>query len=559
MGASVPELAAPVVLVAQRPVLQAARRAWHNPFVPLGLLVLAAGVGAAAVWPALRVLAQPRPEDWLSFLSSPRWLRITANTLWIATLSTLTATAVGFAFAFAVTRARVPLAGVLRYAMLLPLVSPPFVSGLAFLLLFGRRGLITYELLGLTVDVYGWHGLWFVQTLAYYPIAALALIGVLQGIPPTLEYAAQDLGAKPGRVFRTLVLPLTTPGLASAALLVAILALGDFGNPMLVGGPFKVLATEAYAQVTGWYNLGMAAVLSVVLLIPTLVVFVVQRRLLGRRSFVTISGKGAPLSPPAVGPVVRWSLFALCAGVIVVTLAVYGVVLYGAFAYTWGVDWRVTLRNFEYTLLRMSVLWNSVRFAATAGFLGAFLAVVAAFLVHRHRFPGRGVLDFIMVLPAAVPGTLMGIGYILAFNEPPLVLTGTGTIIVLSMLIRVLPVGYRAGVAMLHQIGPAMEESATDLGARPPRVFRTIIFPLLRPAFAGAVIYGFIRSMNTLSSIVFLISPGTSVASSSILALAEHGQWGRASALAVSVMLISLVVLGIARLVLGPRFRLFDT
>ncbi|MDR7520190.1 MAG: iron ABC transporter permease [Armatimonadota bacterium] len=533
------------------------RRAGHNPVVPAALVVLALTLGISVLYPAMRVLSQPRLADWSAYLSSARWLRITGQTLWITLLSTFTATAVGFAFAFAITRARVPLSGLFKVGMLMPLVAPPFVFGLSFLLLFGRRGLITYEVLGLTTDVYGWHGLWLVQTLAFFPVAALALVGVLNAIPATLEYAAQDLGARPGWVFRTVSLPLATPGLASAALLVAIFVLGDFGNPTLVGGPFKVLATEAYAQLTGWYDLNMAATLSLVLLMPTLGVFLVQRYLLEGRSYTTVAGRASMLSPPPVASEIRWGLFILCGAVVLLEMAIYAVVLYGAFASVWGVDWRPTLTNFEYTWLRTRELWNSTRFAATAAGAGSFVAIVAAYLVHRHRFPGRGALDFAMVLPAAVPGTLMGIGYILAFNEPPLLLTGTGTIITLAMLVRVLPVGYRSGVALLHQIGQTLEEGAADLGAPPPHVFRTIIFPLLRPAFVGAAIYGFIRSMNTLSSVVFLISPGNSVASASILALAEHGQWSRASAMAVSLMVISIGGLAAARVVMGPRFRLF--
>lgn len=544
--------------MAQVTVVRAAQRVRYNPAVPAALVALAAALGVAVILPALHVLTQPRLADWAAYLESSRWLRITVNTLWITFLSTCSATAVGFAFAFAIVRARIPLAGVFKVGMLLPLIAPPFVSGLSFLLLFGRRGLITYELLGLTTDVYGWHGLWFVQTLAFFPIAALAVVGVLNGIPATLEYAAQDLGARPGWVFRTIVAPLSSPGVASAALLVAIYVLGDFGNPMLVGGPFKVLATEAYGQVTGWYNLSMAATLSLVLLIPTLAVFLTQRYVLERRSYTTIGGRGGTLDLPPVAPVVRWGLLAVCGSIVLLELAIYGVVVYGSVARIWGIDWRPTVTNFEYTLLRTGELWNSTRFATTAAVAGSLMAVVAAFLVHRHSFPGRGLLDFAMVFPAAVPGTLMGIGYILAFNQPPLLLTGTGAIIVLAMLVRVLPLGYRAGVALLHQIGRALEEGAADLGAPPLHVFRTIVFPLLRPAFVGAVIYGFVRSMNTLSSVVFLISPGNSVASASILALAEHGMWGRASALAVGLMGISITVLLTARLVLGPRFKLFD-
>ena len=225
------------------------------------------------IFPVVRVLAQPGLTEWWRLFTDPRWLRLGGNTFLIAVLSTASAVALGFLFAYATSRPDVPLRHLFKLVAILPLVSPPFVGGLAFILLFGRRGLVTYSLLGLSGDIYGWHGLWMVQTLAFFPIAYLSLAGVLRRINPTLEYAAQDLGVHGLRLFCTVTLPLATPGLASAALLVGIYTLSDFGNPMLVGGAFKVLATETYTQITGWGDIGMAAALSAALLLPSLVLF----------------------------------------------------------------------------------------------------------------------------------------------------------------------------------------------------------------------------------------------------------------------------------------------
>lgn len=516
-------------------------------------------LGLFVLLPLGRVLSEPGWAEWARLLTTPRYLRLLGNTLLIATLSTVSAVAVGFLFAYATSRPDVPLRPLLKLVAILPLVSPPFVGGLAFILLFGRRGLVTYSLLGLGGDIYGWHGLWMVQTLAFFPIAYLTLAGVLRRINPTLEHAAQNLGARGFRLFRTVTLPLALPGLASAGLLVGIYTLSDFGNPMLVGGPFKVLATETYTQITGWGDLRMAAALSGALLVPSLALFLLQRYWVeGGGSYATVTGRGSFAEPPPTSWVVRWGLFAACGLVALVLVATYLVVLIGAFARTWGVDWRPTLANFEYTVFRGGQLWNSVRFAATAAMGGSLFSVLAAFLIQRKRVRGRAALDFAAVLPAALPGTLIGVAYILAFNTPPLALTGTGFIVVAAMLFRTIPVGYRAAVASLAQIAPGIEESAADLGARPLRTLRDVTLPLIRAAFTGALVFTFVRSMTTLSAVVFLISPGNVVASASILALAEHGDWGQASAMAASLMTAIFLVLLAFRLLTGGRLRLFE-
>jgi iron(III) transport system permease protein len=521
-------------------------------------VLIAAALLLLVLWPTIRLLVYPDADHWARFFTTSRFWGIVRNTMVMTVLATVTATIVGFVFAYALSRPDMPGRPVFRVMSILPLVSPPFAIGLAILLLFGRRGLITYEWLGLTIDVYGWQGLWLAQTIGYYPVAALVLSAVLRSQGPAMEWAAHDLGQNWWGIMRSVTMPLAIPGLASAALLVGMNVLTDFGNPLLIGGSFRVLAVESYTQVVGLSNLGMGAVLSVILVVPTLTFFFIQRRWLGGEAFVTVSGKESSLEPLPTPPAVRWSLFSVLALVSLFVGATYLTIILGAFTTAWGANWTPTLEHVEYMFLRSGELWNSTRFALIAGLICAFAAVLSAYFVHRRPMVLGRFFDTLAVLPGALPGTMVGIAWLLTFNTGLLVITGTATIIILNMVIRTLPVGYRAGVSALEQIGPSMDESASDLGAGAVRTFGTVMFPLLRTAFTAAFIYSFIESINTLSAVIFLVSPGNQLASVSIMGLAENGYWGQATALSAGLIVITLGVLLLFRVVGGGRIKLFD-
>ncbi len=539
-------------------LLSPVRQLALDPTAYLAIGVVAIFLLLFVLYPVVRVITFPKVATWRSFFEQARFVKILSNSLTVSGLTMLSATFVGFCFAYALSRPDFPGKPFFRAVSILPLISPPFVGGLAFILLFGRRGVITYGLLGLELDIYGWPGLWLVQTLAYYPVAVLSLSGVLRGINPTLEYAARDLGQGYWGTLRTVVLPLATPGIASAALLVSMYALADFGNPMLIGGNYRVLATEAYMQVTGLYNLPMAAVLSVALLVPTLGVFLLQRFWVDRKQYVTVTGKGGSLDPLPTPPVVKWALLVLLSLVSLVMVLVYGAIILSAFAKTWGVDWTITMANFGYAKAKLHDLWNSAYYALLAGLGTALFAVLSAYVVYRKSFAGRKILDFLAVLPGALPGTMVGIAWVLSFNGKPFMLTGTAAIVILCMLFRTLPVGYRSGVSALQQIDNSIEESAADLGANTFRTFIDVVIPLLKTAFTASLVYSFVKSINTLSAVIFLVSPGKNVAASSIMGLAEHGYWGQASALAVGLMGITFLALIAFRLVAGGKAKLFD-
>lgn len=533
-------------------------RGWWrgDPWLPVAYVALTAFLAVFVLYPVVLVTLAPGLEDWSRVVATPRWRHATLNTLTMVALSTSSSLVLGFLYAFAVTKGQVAGRRVFEVVPLLLLVTPPFVGGLAFLLLLGRRGLVTSTLLGLDVSIYGWHGLWLAQTLSFFPVAYVILRSTLLAVDPTLGQAARDLGASRSQVLRTITLPLATPGLLAAALFIAIAVLSDFGNPMLIGGRFRVLATEVYTQLTGWASVGTSAALGLLLLVPAALFFALQQRVQRRtrQRFATVGGRGMGLPEPPPAPLVRWTLFGVCALVTAFVAATYLVVVLGAVTRLWGVDTSLTGDHLRGVVRHLPELVNSVGFALVAAALCTGLSLVAAYLVQRCGVPLRSGLDLATLLPAAVPGTLMGVAYVLAFNTAPLRLTGTSSIIVLAMAVSYLPVGYRIFAAALAQVQPSLDDTARNLGASRMRTLVDVLVPLLRSAATAAFVFCFIQAVGTLSTVIFLVSFDTPLTSVTILNLAEQGQWGRAAALATTLVAVTFVALAAVRGVAGRGF-----
>ena len=389
---------------------------------------------------------------------------------------------------------------------LLPIITPPFVVGLGLILLFGRAGLVNQALealFGVTPSrwFYGVFGIWLAQLFAFTPIAFMIMRGVVQGVSPSLEEAAQTLRASRWQTFRTVTLPLLAPGLANAFLVGFIESMADFGNPIVVGGPYAVLSTEIFFAIVGaQYDQGRAASLSLVLTLFALAVFALQRRLLGRASYTTLTGKGdagvamalpAGLGRVVVGVTLPWLAF---------TVVVYVFAFVGGFVKTWGRDYTPTLAHLrtafdvqwgDYGLVWAGTAWNSLfttlKLAALAAPVCAGLGLLVAWLLARTQFRGQGAFEFGALLAFAIPGTVLGVSYILAFNVPPFELTGTAFIIVLCFVFRNLPVGVRAGTAAFKQIDKSLDEASTLLHASTATTLRRVVLPLLKPALVAAL------------------------------------------------------------------------
>jgi iron(III) transport system permease protein len=533
------------------------KRLLREPLLLTTIIVIFAALGLFVIYPVLRVLLYPSLRDFLALPGNERYITATLHTCVIVILSTSSATVVGFLFAYTFTRTTVPLKRLFRGIAILPLFSPPFMIAFSYILMFGRNGLVTYTLLGTRYNIIGWHGLWLSQTIAFFPIAALVMEGVLQSIAPSLEYAARNLGASGWRLFWTVILPLARPGVTGAALLVAIYVLADFGNPVMIAGHYTVLPTEAWARISGWGDVTGAAVLSSLMLIPAVGLFLAQRYWVGRRQYTTITGKVVLLTPPPTPWYVRWPLFAFCTLVSLLILCVFLGLLAGAFSRGWGFDYTPTLQHWQDVLANGRALINSLVFAAAAAIISSLLAIVASYLVARKSFPGRGLLDFVSILPAAIPGVVFGIGYSLAFNAPPLDLYGTAAIIILSLMSWNIPMGYQTGTGRLKQIAPSLGEAASNLGAGSLRTFWDVELPLLKSSLVSAFVVSFIRAVTTLSVIVFLVTNRNVVATFTILNLANDGYRGAAAALTTALLALTCIVLAASRLLFGRNVELF--
>jgi len=493
------------------------------------------------------------------------------NTLVLGVLAGVITTLLGLACALLVLRTAMPGKRLMRAMTVLPIITPPFVIGLALILLFGRSGLVTglmSEWFGIPRSrwIYGLPGVLLAQVLAFAPIAFLVLMGVVQGIAPSLEEAAQTLGAKHWQTFRSVTWPLLRPGLANAFLLGFVESLADFGNPLVLGGNFEVLSTKIFFAVVGAaHNQGMAAVLSIVLLVFTLGAFWLQQRWLGGKSYTTVSGKG----DAGMAAKLPTSVTALSAAVIipwvVLTVVIYAVILIGGFVKTMGRDYTPTLEHyrtgfsidFSHGLFFEGAAWPSLfttlEVAAIAAPLTALIGLLTAYLLTRQRFVGRHLLEFTTMLSFAIPGTVLGVAYILAFNVPPIEITGTGLILVIAFVFRNMPVGIRSGIAGLAQIDKSLDEASTTLRARSFTTLRRVVMPLLKPALVAALIYSFVRSITSVSAVIFLVSAEYNLSTAYIVGRVEAGEFGLA--IAYSSVLIVVMAVGIALIQFGVGER----
>lgn len=530
-----------------------------EPPLLITLILLSLMFALFIIYPFVKILLIPTGSDWLSFFKEQQFIKDFEHTIFSSLLSTASAIILGFIYAYTLNYTDIPGKKFFRVVGLLPTMAPSVVTGLAFIMLFGRRGIITYQLLGLKVDLYGWIGLWIVQTIAFFPLAYITISGVLKSISPNLELAAQNMGARGFTLFRTVTLKLATPGILSAFLLVAINSFADFGNPMLVGGNYRVLATEAYAQVTGTWNMGIASVLSVMLVIPTLLVFLIQKYFIDRKSYVTVTGKPTSgLNRNTVSKGAKWVLFTICSFMSLIIIMIFGIVICFACTKVFGVNNQITINNFTEGIIKSNAIKNSWFIAMTTAIITTFIGLVLAFVVSRKNFPGKNILDFLAMLPVSLPGTFIGLALILTFNKGLLPLTGTAAIIIIGMCLRQMPVGYRNAMAGFKQIDKSIEEASTNLGADSIITFRKIVVPMLKNAFSTSLVYSFMKSMNTLSTVIFLVSPRWMLASVSIMNNANRGFYGVASATAIGMMAIIMLTFGIVKLIFGNKINIFD-
>lgn len=494
------------------------------------------------------------------------------NTLALALLTAAGTTFLGTLMALMSERGNRRWQAPLRVLALMPIVTPPFVVGLGLILLFGRAGVVNQVLessFGIepTRWFYGMPGVLVAQLFAFTPIAFMIMRGVVQGVSPNLEEAALMLRADRRRAFFTVTLPLLKPGLANAFLVGFIESIADFGNPIVVGGQFSVLSTDIFFAIVGaQYDQGRAASLAWVLTLFALAVFAIQRGVLGKRNYTTVSGKGDAGIAMALPDGVRRTIHGIALPWIAFTMVVYLFAFAGGFVQTWGRDYTFTLNHFrtafalewgQFGIVWAGTAWNSLittlKLAGISAPLTAGFGLLIAWLLARNEFKGQGVFEFAALLAFAIPGTVLGVSYILAFNVPPLELTGTGLIIVLCFMFRNLPVGVRAGTAAFKQIDRSLDEASLMLRASTSQTLFKVVLPLLKPALVAALVYSFVRAMTTVSAVIFLVTAENELATTYIIGRVGNGDYGVALAYCTVLMILMAVAIAFVQWVVGER------
>jgi iron(III) transport system permease protein len=494
------------------------------------------------------------------------------NTLWLALLTAAGTTVLGTFIALVAERGNRRWQRPLNILALLPIITPPFVVGLGLVLLFGRAGLVNQFLewaFGIppTRWFYGLFGVWLAQMFAFTPIAFMIMRGVVQGVSPSLEEAAQTLRASRTRTFFTVTLPLLKPGLANAFLVGFIESIADFGNPIVVGGSYSVLSTEIFFAIVGaQFDQGRAASLALILTGFALAVFFLQQRALAGARYTTVSGKGDAGVAMALPDGVRRLSLGVAGPWLLFTVVVYVFAFIGGFVQTWGRDYTPTLAHFRtafdlqwgaHGLVWAGTAWNSlfttVKLAAIAAPICAGIGLLISWLLARTQFAGQRAFEFSALLAFAIPGTVLGVSYILAFNVPPFELTGTGIIIVLCFVFRNLPVGVRAGTASFQQLDRSLDEASTMLRAGTATTLRRVVLPLLKPAIVAALVYSFVRSMTTVSAVIFLVTAEYELATTYIIGRVGNGDYGVALAYCTVLIVLMSLATALIQLLVGER------
>ena len=490
--------------------------------------------------------------NYIKYFGTPRIFRSLTNSFVVSVMTMIITTVLAFFFAYALTRTTIRGKGFFNTVAFMPLIAPSIIQALALILLFGRNGLITAHLLKVDWSIYGAWGIIISEVLYCFPHALVILYTTLSAVDTRLDEAAESLGANALQVFWKVTVPSAKYGLLSAAALTFNLTITDFGNPVVIGGDFNVLATEIYAQVTNLYRFDLGATVSVILLVPSVAAFMFNYYVT-RKSFALISGAARPFIRSS-RPLRKWGFTLYCSLVSASIIMVFATVVMGSFVNVWPYDWSLTLKHYRFPSLGgYSAIWTSFWISLFVGLFGALFTLIAGYIVEKKKPFGVQLLYLLSVMPAAIPGLVLGLGYILAFNRPYYIFYGTPWIIIICVVIANFTLGTLSSISNIKNIDPSIEEAATSLGSTSISTFVRLIFPLSRVAFFQNFVYFFMRSMTTISAVIFLVSATVHLAAIEIIWLDNDGWTASADAMATCVIAIVLVMLGLLRIVMGKK------
>jgi iron(III) transport system permease protein len=547
-------------------------RDWDSLIMRLLLVLGVAWLLVGVVLPLVPMIArsfQDTTGNWvglsnyLTYLRTPALVQSFTNSVAIAVATTILSVLVGFIYAYALTRTAMPAKSFFRSLGLLSLYVPPLANAIGLIYLFGNQGLVTQgwfgNLPGLDINLYGFNGIVLGEFLYCFPQAVILLITALNLTDARLYEAATVLGASPIKTFFTVTLPSVKYGLISALFVCFILAFTDFGVPKVVGGNFNVLATDIYKQVIGQQNFAMGATISVFLLVPSVLAFVVDR-LIQRRQTALVTARSVPLQPQP-NPPLDWAMFGFCSLVVLFALGVFAAIILASLVKVWPYDFSLSLRNYDFSRVGgggYAAYWNSLRMAFYTALFGTVLVFTGAYLVEKGRGLRwlRSLSYFLSTIPLALPGLVLGLAYVFFFNNPiwPIPFSGlaiynpfrgvygTMAILVLANIIHFYTVCFLTATTALKQIDPDFEAVSASMAVPFYKTFWRVTVPLSLPAILDVAIYFFVNAMVTISAIIFLYPAGLPLAAVAIVNMDDAGDTAAAAAMSTLIVLTSLGV-----------------
>ena len=536
------------------------KKLFGDPVMVTTIVVLIAFLTLFILYPLAILLVDSiySPEGGLTLrffqesFSKYTFIRAITNTLKVGFLVGILSALVGLLFAYVEVYVKVRtkfMGGLFKVVSMLPVVSPPFVLSLSMIMLFGKAGIITRHMLGIyDNNVYGFWGIAIVQTMTFFPVCYMMFRGLLKNIDPSMEEAARDMGASRWKVFTSVTFPLLLPGIGNAFLVTFIESIADFANPMIIGGSYDTLATTIYLQITGAYDKNGACAMAVVLLGITMIMFLVQKFYLEKKTAATLTGKASRARMLIEDKSVTVPLTIFCSAIALFVVMMYVCVPFGALFRTWGRDFSLTTRWFEQVFTRykgFKAFQDSFVLSLIAAPITALLSMIISYLVVKRKFKTKGFIEVVSMLAMAVPGTVLGIGYIRGFAGGVFHsgflqgIYGTGVILVIVFVVRSLPTGTRSGISALRQIDKSIEESAYDMGANSLKVFTSVTLPLIKDSFLSGLVTAFVRSITAISAIILLVTPSYLLITVQINEFAEKGSYGIACAFATILIVIT--------------------
>ena len=480
------------------------------------------------------------------------------NSLVVSTIVTTTAASIGTVLSFTLNRVKFAGRRIMKILVLLPFINPPFIGSISFIMLFGKRGLITHKLLGLSVSPFGLKGILVMQILGLSSIAYLLISSSIRKIDTNLEDAARNMGASEFEVYRTVTLPMMMPELSGTALLIFLASMADFSTPLIIGGSYQTLASNLYIQITGLYDMASAAISGIILLIPCVGIFLLHKYRISRYSYFSEESMSLDITYKQLGKKTKFLLIFICIAFLSLVLMQYLFIVIGAVTKQWGYDYTLTLEHINDLGGRQyKPFINSFKLASYSALIASASGVILAYLIKRWKPRFAAFADLLATLPAAIPGILFGIGYLVTFKYPLLgiggnligdakgiVLLGTSIIIYLITIARFMNTGLRSGYALLEHIHPDIESASYNLGAGIIETFYRIMAPLLKDAFFASFLRSFTSGMVTLGAIILLLIPSNKVAVQQIFQTITSSSTGDATAMALMLSLMTLLMLG---------------